>query len=170
MCWLTHFKLRPYIYNLDFCLFKNHLIFNQINTISGYIEILIDRVLMRKVSGSSPESVRKFVSVQLALSLASGSWRWVECENNLNTEIIRRLQGSECSKRVQSSLSDGTLKNCNPLVSYYFQSGKAWQSLSWLINYTRFYLNQMKISVPTSEENFLVMAFTSTNHVYLYSQ
>lgn len=40
---------------------------------------------MRNVAGSSPESVRKFLSVQLALSLASGSWRWVECEINLNT-------------------------------------------------------------------------------------
>lgn len=80
---------------------------------------------MRNVAGSSPESVRKFVSVQLALSLASGSWRWVECENNLNTEIIRRRQGSECSKHVQSTLLDGTFKNCNPHVSYYFQSGKA---------------------------------------------
>lgn len=86
--------------------------------------------MMRNVAGSSPKSARKFLSVQLALSLASGSWRWVECENNLNTEIIRRLQGSECSKHVKSALSDGTFKNCNPHVSYYFQSGKAWAWLS----------------------------------------
>lgn len=79
---------------------------------------------MRNVAGSCPESVRKFVSVQLALSLSSGSWRWVECENNLNTEIVRRLQGSECSKHVQSTLSDGTFKICNRHLSYFFNQAK----------------------------------------------
>lgn len=53
---------------------------------SGDIEILVDRVLTWNVAGSSLESVRKFLAVQFVLSVAGGSWKWAEWDNNCNTE------------------------------------------------------------------------------------
>lgn len=116
---------------------------------------------MRNVAGSIPESVRKFVSVQLALSLASGSWRWVECENNFISEIIRRLQASECSKHVQSTLSDGTFKNCNRHLRYFFSIRQSMDMVILIDQLYQVLSESDENSVLTSEENVLVMAFTS---------
>lgn len=78
---------------------------------------------MRNVAGSSPESVRKLLSVQLALSLARGSWRWVECENNLRRSYAD-FREANVQNMYKVLYQTGHLKTANVTSVIIFNQAK----------------------------------------------